>query len=357
MSISGTRGLVRVSKNLSCVLQAAMAVEGVREPEFYRRLIGREYPGEYGERLSARRRGNKFEANLHQNNAALLRRSVGPTFGLDPEVMVVRNFAEEVPGPPTTMRAHRLARMRRVMADLAAGKEVPDLVIQPQFALPTSPDGARFEYVSPDFAVLDPKKRIYVPGEEKSFIVRDRVVEPDDLDLTRRQAAAQILAIRAQARQMGIEKRVENRAVFVFATPYGLSPAPAVVEPLHAEVHELRRALTVYDSARKMLARLRAQGAAPLEMLADELPRNFQESCYGSCILAAECERQARHRAAVMGDDAAQLVGGEMDLRQLIRLVVRGTSDRPEDLELVGEIRRASTALGLTENELLRRLA
>ena len=70
MSISGTRGIVRVSKNLACGLQAAMAVEHEREPDFYRRVTGEEYPGEYGERFSARRRGTKFEAYLHENDAA-----------------------------------------------------------------------------------------------------------------------------------------------------------------------------------------------------------------------------------------------------------------------------------------------
>src|SRR5947207_1726195 len=110
MTLSGTRGIVRVSKNPACEVQAAMAVERVREPDFYRAVLGRDYPREYGERVAARRRGHKFETRLHENNAAELRRVVGEHLGRDPEALVVRDFAQEVPGPPTTMRGHRLAR-------------------------------------------------------------------------------------------------------------------------------------------------------------------------------------------------------------------------------------------------------
>src|SRR5207249_7862172 len=134
-------------------------VEHEKEPDFYRRVTGEEYPGEYGERFSARRRGSKFEAYLHENDAAPLRTAVGPLYGLDPMTMVVRNFANEVPGPPSTMRAIRLKRMRLILKDLVAGSEVPHLLIQPQLALPTGTPG-EFEYVSPDFMVLDPDRKI-----------------------------------------------------------------------------------------------------------------------------------------------------------------------------------------------------
>jgi len=45
MRVAGTRGLVRVSKNPACHLQAAMAVDQVSEPQFYKDYVGSEYPG------------------------------------------------------------------------------------------------------------------------------------------------------------------------------------------------------------------------------------------------------------------------------------------------------------------------
>lgn len=137
MTVSGTRGLVRVSKNLQCEVQAAMVLERVREPEFFQRVTGQEYPGEYGERFSARRRGAKFESNLTQNKSALLRRALGPLFGFDPEEMWVRNLGEEIPGPPGEMRAMRLHRTRLILRDLAAGRRIPELLVQPQLRLRT----------------------------------------------------------------------------------------------------------------------------------------------------------------------------------------------------------------------------
>src|SRR5207245_3883310 len=97
VSLAGTRGLIRISKNLACDMQAAMVADRVREPEFYRRVTGQNFPGEYGERASARRRGTKFEENLHTNDAALLRRALAPLFGLDPDSAVIRTFGREAP--------------------------------------------------------------------------------------------------------------------------------------------------------------------------------------------------------------------------------------------------------------------
>jgi hypothetical protein len=358
VSISGTRGLIRLSKNVNCVLQAAMAVERIDELAFYESVTGTKFLGEYGERYAARRRGAKFETNLHQNNAALLRAALAPLYGLDAESMSIRNLSEEVPGPPKTMRAKRLIRMKWILRDLAAGKDVPYLVIQPQFALPTGTP--RDEYVGPDFVVLDPRKRIYVPGEEKSFITRENVAEPGDLDLTRRQAGAQILGLRAVLEQIdvGVAARVENRAVFVFATPYGLRPATPVEERLEAEVHEVSRGLAAYAAAHQELKRLRAQrGQVKLAVLAEDLPSYFQEGCFGSCIMAPWCEVQHAGTARSLGDAAADILGANMEIDRLGRLLTGVESPAAGEADLVAEIKKASTALGLDEQELIRRLA
>lgn len=358
MTLSGSRGLVRVSINPRCDLQAAMAIERKKEPDFYRQVTGTEYPGEYGERLSARRRGAKFEANLHANDAAELRRAVGPLYGLDPATMWVRDFAQEVPGPPTTMRAQRLVRTRRIIEDLAAGRPVPQLLIEPQLRLPTGDGRFDFEHISPDFMVLDPAVEMYVPGEEKSFVVRDNVADPGDLDLTRRQAAAQILALRAEANRVQLETRVTARAAFVFATPYGLRPAPVREEYLPAEVHAMRRAVEVYRRVRADLAARRAVDDASLAMLADEIPTSFAESCLGRCILADHCERRHIGTARGLGDSATRVLGAATDPAALrVMLDPAFVPDDPAVTLLIAQLHDAGAALGLAPDELRRRLA
>lgn len=344
MSLSGTRGLIRISANVDCELQTAMVVEGVREPDFYRQVTGEEFPGEYGERQSARRRGAKFEANLHMNDAALLRKALGPVYGWNPDEMVVRNFAEELPGARDGVRAHRLSRMRQILRDLAAGRPVPHLIIQPQFHLRAGRERAQFMYVSPDFIVRDRRSGMYLPGEEKSFIVRDGVAEPRDLDRTRRQAAAQIIGLREEARRVGLADLVRNRAVFVFATPYGLSPAAPVEEMLDAPVREIGNAIVILEEATRRHAARRAVAGERLAMMVDEIPINFQDSCFGSCILASKCKERFARTTRELGDRAVEAFAG-VPLERIVELIGGAAPMTVIEQELVPRLREAQRVL------------
>lgn len=347
MSLSGTRGLARISTNPDCELQTAMVVEGVREPDFYRQVTGEVYPGEYGERQSARRRGAMFEANLHANNAALLRRALGSKYGWDPEQMTVRNFAEELPGARDGVRAHRLYRMRLILRDLAANRPVPQIVIQPQLQLRAGRAGGQFMFVSPDFIVLDSRVKMYVPGEEKSFIIRDGVAEPSDLDRTRRQAAAQIIALREEAMRVGLADRVGSRAVFVFATPYGLLPAAPVEEYLDAPMREIANAIDVLEAVTLRQESRRALDGASLAMMVDDIPINFRDSCFGSCILATKCRERFERTTRELGDRAVEVFEG-VSIERIAELIAGAVPATAIELELAPRLREAQRVLRRT---------
>jgi hypothetical protein len=330
-----------------CARQAAIVAEHKNELDFYRLVTGADYPGEYGERLSARRRGSKFEENLCQNNAALLRRALAPLFGYDSEAMYVRNFAEEVPGPPTTMRAVRLSRMRDILRRLSRGEDVPHLLIQPQLQLFVGPDPNDAEYISPDAMVLDSRTRMYRPVEEKSFIVRDGVADGADLNLSRRQAAAQIAALRDEAGRVGLAGRVDDDALFVFATPWGLSPATPVAEALEQELFELARAIATIREVRVELVRLRAGTDVPLEDLIDDLPFTFREGCPAMCLLADRCKTTHLGTASVLGDAISELVGPSMRIARLVELMRGATPRDDEERALAIRLSDAADVLGL----------
>lgn len=355
MSLNGARGISRVSQNPGCEFQAAMVVDGVREPEFYRRVTGREYPREYGERIPARRRGIKFEANLHQNNAALLREALAPRFGYDPDEMWVRNLAEEVPGSRDMIRAQRVSRTRNILRDLAAGRPVPHIVIQPQFQLPMG--RARSRFISPDYMVLVPQVVMYLPGEEKSFIVRNNVADKADLNLARRQAAVEILALRAEAERVGLANRVANRAGFVFATPFGLKPAEPFEEGLEAEIAEVQRAIAVIDAVAARMAELRRIADSPLEMLTEELPINFEESCIGSCVLSDVCRQRFAGKAKILGDAVADILGAETAIDRLMDLINGATPTTPQEAALAPLVQSAARRVGYNDGTSRRRVA
>jgi hypothetical protein len=356
MSLSSTRGLVRISINPKCEFQAAMVAEGVREPELFRRVTGREYDREYGERASARRRGAKFEENLCMNNAALLRSALAPVYGYNPEEMVVRNFADEVPGVKG-VRVIRLNRTRQILRDLAAGNEVPHLLIQPQLSLPIEFDRSFIEYVAPDFMVLDGRENIYRPGEMKSFIVREGRADKADLNLTRRQAAAQILALRSECGPFNLAGQVTSAATFIFATPYGLSPAKAFEEVLEGPIREIGRAIEVLRAARRLLEARRQQDGARLEMLYDEIPVSFQESCFGSCIMAGECKKKMAASGRVLGDEIGDLLGGEISLERAVELLGGAEPESPAEREIAERLSDGAAILGSTEPGSGRRVA
>jgi hypothetical protein len=334
-----------------------MAVESVREPDFYRRVTGSDYPREYGERVSARRRGTKFEANLHQNDAALLRKALAPLYGYDPEAMRVRNFEDELPGARDSVRAGRLSRTRKVLADLAGGKDVPELLIQPQLALPIVGINKPL-FITPDFLVLDRAVAIYVPGDEKSFIVREGVADSADLHLSRRQVAAQVLALRSEARRAGLADRVRDRGAFVLATPFGLAPAPGFEDPLAGEVVAIERAIRTLRSVVERLGDLRRPvGTIALENLIDDLQPNYQQACVGSCVMADVCRARCGNTAALLGDRAADLVGDGVGVERIVALAAGALPADAREAEVAGTLRDATSVLGLDPEDLRRLIA
>jgi hypothetical protein len=255
-----------------------------------------------------------FERNLHRDEALLLRRAVAPLFGYDPEEIGVRDLAVEAKAAGDKRPDARLQPTREILREMGRGDRVPEIVIQPQLSLMVG----RGMKISPDFMIYDRERGIYVPGEEKSQILRQGVGEPVDLDRARRQAAVQILALREELVPLGLSGRVTNRAVLVFASPYGLSPAPAAEERmLDAEVHELERAVrTLNDVAEKSgdLPDPEDAGGALLDLL----KTNYQDSCLGSCVMARVCKSRCAGRAQLLGSAAADLLGPDTSIERVI---------------------------------------
>lgn len=342
MSLSGARGLIRVAHNPTCELQAAMTIARVREPEMYRALAGAEYPGEYGERTSARRRGTQFENALYRDDAKLLCETLAPQLGAQPEAMSVRNLLAEVPGASAAAMAERRRRTQTVLADLASGAPVPDLLIQPQLRLGES-------FIAPDALALDRALGVYLPVEIKSFIVRDGVVDARDRDGARRQAAVELLAL-AQELPGSLAERLPERALFVFATPFGLRPNPAFAETLTAELYEMRRALETVAQVRGRLASLGVGGpldTAALARLAPQLTATYQEGCVAGCLLASICRERSAGQAVVLGDAVAEVLG-DIALPRAIELLQGAPPVTPREQRLAPALRDAASLFGWT---------
>jgi len=351
MSLSGARGLARISQNPRCDLQTAMVVGQVDEVGFYEALTEQPFEGEYGERASARRRGDKFEASLHGNNAANLRRILASRFGYDSERMYVRNLTDEIPDHVADAHRRRYLRTERVLADVAGGCEppsVPHLLIEPQLRLPVS--DSRFVYVAPDFAVFDPAAKCYVVGEEKSMIVRAGSPDRVDLERTRRQAGAEALALRLLAEQLNLSGRVCDRAIFVFSSPFDVTPHLPVEEYLHAEVSEIRRALERYRAVSEELQVYGKRDEKKIIAHVHQLGINFQNSCLSSCALFYCCKDRVNRTVLVLGEEARDAFGGVVELERLYALA-DGTAEAKsaEEVALAARLREVASLLGVEE--------
>lgn len=317
MTVSGTRGIIRVAENPRCEVQAAMAAEKVREPDFYRAVTGEDYPKEYGERASARRRGTKFEVSLFENDAGRLRAALGPVLGVDPADLTVRNFDDELPGAG---EGRRVYRTRRVFDDLARGDPVPDILVQAHLEL-WAPGGTVRWVVKPDLLVLDREGRHYIPGDAKSFIVRDGVGAPGDLRGTRLQVAVALLALELEMNRVGLDVPTPA-GLLQFALPFGLAPAKPVIERLDADVASVRVALQAIAVAQTNVAQLRIFEDEPLPMLIDELDIFYRDSCHTSCVMARFCKERVGDSVALIGNQPADALGANVTFEQVVQLLL-----------------------------------
>lgn len=321
MSISGSRGLIRISHNPDCQLLTAMVRERIGEPEMYRLVTGQEYEGEYGQRQSAIRRGNQFEENLFKNNAQVLRREIGKFYGYDSEALTLRNFKEEIQGNGREVAEQRLQATVGVFRELASGQPVPDLLIQPQLKLQVCGSSGETMLIAPDVLIFDRSSRIYRPGEAKSGILRKSSSNGNKLESARLQAAVEILALRAILKPFGLDGHVDSRAVFIFGSPFGMKPHLPFEERLDAEIREVSLALSALADVKARLEELRNGSDSPIESLAPNLKINFQQSCMNSCIFANHCKSKHLDSVRSLGDKAAELFGAETSFAHLEALL------------------------------------
>ena len=317
------------------------------EPVFYRRVTGEKYDWEFGERTSARRRGSKFEQNLHQNDAALLREALAEFIGVDASRIYVRNMDDEVPGIRETARIMRYRRTLDIIESSIDGRRHPELIIHPELLLPVAGSNTGYVWVQPDFMAWDGRRQIYLPGDEKSFVVQENDVDPGDLERTRLQIGAQVLALRHLYSKRGSANQVESRGLLIFATPYGLRPHAPRLEHLEGPVHSVTAAIEAFARHGAKIDHLRAKDGAPMHLLVSDLEPSFQESCMSSCVLARHCRQRHIGRAPDLGDVAVELLGPNADIERLADLIAGATAGNEAEASAKRQLQHIGEVLGL----------
>jgi hypothetical protein len=350
MPTNGARGLVQLAQN-QCELLAAMVSDRVDELTFYEQVAGRQFRGEYGERISSMLRGRQFEAYQLRDDAAELRRALQPILGSPVEDISVLGMGADRPDLDIADRDALYQNTRDIFVRLRSGEAVPTLLLQPQLRLTVGESTVR--YIAPDFLALilserNRGKRMYVPGEIKSMITRDGVAGVGNLGRTRQQCAVELLALRDSTRDLGLGKLITNRAVIVCGTPFGFR-ARGELETIDAAVYAVEAALRLLQDISVRLGELRKPDPKPLAELASAFTTTYTDKCRTVCILADYCREEYQATARVLGDSVSALVGPDTDIGRLYSLLSGEVVDATRDeLDLVQQLTPAMRALGMT---------
>jgi hypothetical protein len=346
MKLAGASAITRIALNPECGRQVSMLRSGLSEPEYYQRLTGEPYPDEYGERLSARRRGAKFERNAYANYAAQLRDALSEIVGVPAAQIWVRNMGDEEPGLREANRIRRWRLTMRILADQVAGRPCPQILIQPQLHI--TADGLIEKpgfWIAPDILFLERTRNIYRPADLKSFVVRGNKVERADLERSRLQVAIQSLALHESLRTVGDSRTLNHIGGFIFATPYGLSPHKPQLEALDGSVDRVQKALIALRRHGEYLDALKkADGGAPEHLMLDSVPMHFQERCMKSCALARLCQQHHEGKAHELGDAAVELLGPETDLDRAFALMSGAKPKTEREREIAAALKNLNAS-------------
>ncbi|MDC9834951.1 hypothetical protein [Rhizobium binxianense] len=329
MSVKGTTALVRLASNPGCEILGAMVLESGSEKRFYERVVGVPYDREFGERQSSKRRGAQFEQNAYAGDGRLLREAFASYLGLDPASIVVRNLLDDHSGTKDDARIARLGITRALIKDARLGKPAPHIIIQPQLLLPTKPGPKPYFFVAPDLLILAPQYGVYLPGDLKSFVVRENELSKGDLARVRLQLGAQVLALMHEYDRFDNTAVVPASGMLVFSKPNGLAPHLPRVEDVAGGVEAIRIGIAAFLRHRQRVNDLRA-GAAPNTVVADLRP-HFQDSCLNTCVMAQWCRQQVVGASGDLGDVASRVLGN-MELSRAFGLMT-GNIEPADDHE------------------------
>jgi hypothetical protein len=295
-----------------------MVMQEGSESRFYERVVGEKYDREFGERQSSRRRGAQFEQNAYAGDARLLRDAFSSFLGVDADEIIVRNLLDDYPGTKNDALIARLRVTRGILQDASAGLTVPHILIQPQLLIPTSPGPRPYFFVAPDLLVRNPHTGIYLPGDLKSFIVRENEVAASDLSRVRLQLGAQVLALMHEYDRVDSRISVNPKGILVFSKPNGLRPHMPRLEDLGGAVEAIRIGIAAFLQHRDRIDAIRQQ-EDPCTV-AEDLEPNFQDACLNTCVMAHWCRQRVEGRTADLGD-VAQDVLGDMSIDRVIGMM------------------------------------
>lgn len=331
MTVKGSTALVRLAGNPSCEILGAMVMQEGSEKRFYERIVGEPYDREFGERPSSKRRGAQFEQNVFAGDARLLRESFAPFLGIDADAVIVRNLFDDYPGTKDDSRVARLRITREILADAVAGRPAPHIIIQPQLLIPTSPGPRPYFFIAPDLLVRSPTDGVYLPGDLKSFIVRENEVAKGDLARVRLQLGAQALALMHEYHRIDPSITVGSNGMLIFSRPNGLNPHAPRIEDLGGAIEAIRIGISAFLRHRQRINELRA-GAEPFTVATDLSP-NFQDACLTTCVMAQWCRQRVAGQTSDMGEIAREVLG-DMSIEHVIGLMT-GTIEPANDHERI----------------------
>lgn len=270
--------------------------------------------------------GSRFEADLFTDGATRLVELYRRAGILGAGAVTVEMIPDEA--EPAERRT------REILEDLAAGRTVPDIVVQARLGLRV---GEAIQGVRPDVMVRPTDAGMYRIGELKSYLDREGRTDGRLIASACRQGAVGLLALCETA---GVALPEDPSFELVLRRD-AAERARIHTMGIDAELHAITRAIAQVPDLLDAAERVAGESSLLDRRVLEAIPHRYRSSCHGSCAFAQECFAEAWHRGdlSVIGESAVIELENYQDLHEALRAARAGA----------GDLGRVWTALGLDE--------
>jgi hypothetical protein len=287
-------------------------------------------------------KGNQVERFVLRDGAAKLVERLTEDGKLHPEPWV-EDLGKRAPNRAGMEKV--ATRTDGFIADLLAGKSVPDILVHPVLRIALGPD---IQFIEPDALIRYSDADGYEPMELKSYPYRFGKTDGEDLRQARRQGAVYVYALRRRVEALGGNPvGTAAQVTLVFTRPDSLFPAPIYHESVRGEMRDAENAIALLEDAKAELKLLIPPGS-DVRTLLPTLDIHYMEKCLSFCSLAKRCRESCSEegKVSVLGENTARILAPAGTIERAVELLEGSPPKDDGEAALAQRLRAIASSTG-----------